>query len=214
MKTVSALTVSLLTIVCSTGLSQSLNLGLGGGPAYVEHSPGGLYTNEIARGGLGFGAAYSLGAKGILSFPESPFSLVGRVSYLSMSGGEYTDGTGIYNTGGGGKIETNLRVLSLGMGSEWKMLRGPFSPYVGAQLFVTASSRLSYKVTNTRGTNEYITWQGAKLGVGLDVGARMSLTSSLHLDISGNYSYYNPMETYQLSFPTLGVSAQVLFTLF
>jgi hypothetical protein len=166
-------------------------------------------------GGLGFGAAYSLGAKGVLSFPESPFSLVGRVSYLSMNGGEYTDGTGIYNTGGGGKIETNLHVFSLGVGSEWTMLRGPVSPYVGAQVFVTAFSRLSYKVTNTRGTNEYITWQSTRPGVGLDVGARISLTSSVQLDLCGNYSYYNPLESYRtLSFPTLGVSAAVLISVF
>lgn len=214
MKSRPVVTGILLVLTCSTGLSQSLTLGVGGGTAIVQNTDGKSYTRDISQGGLGLGLSYSFGAMANLSFPKSPFSLVGRISYVSMSGSGFVSTPGIYITGTG-TVETNVHLLSVGLGTEWTMLRGPVAPYLGANLLLSSFGKTSYKFINLAGTTEYLTGGGALGGIGFEVGAQLSLLPTLRLDVTGNYNFNSLLGTIQMSdFRTLGITADFLFTIY
>jgi hypothetical protein len=170
MKILPALTGMLMVVICSTGFSQDLKLGFGGGPTFVQYVEGRAYAMDISLGGLGFGLSYSISGKAELSFPESPFSLVGRVSYLSMSGSGTLTSPGIYSQGTG-NVETKLHFWSIGVGGEWKILQGPVAPFAGANVLLESFNNASYKLTNSAGSNEYLHGRGTAPGVGLEIGA-------------------------------------------
>jgi len=210
MKTRSALTVTFLVLICSTGLSQTLRLGLGGGPAFVQSGDNG-YTRDIQNGGLAFNVAYALGGKAELSIPASPISITGRVSYMFMRGSGVVKNPRLYYRDTG-SVETRLHIWSVGLGGQWNVLSGPVAPYIGAQILLSSFSKLSFKQTNAGGTVEYLSGGATTVGMQIEVGSRFSMGRSVWLDVGANYSFHSPFSTYQMSgFSSLGFSAEVLF---
>ena len=111
-------------------------------------------------------------------------------------------------------VETNVHLLSVELGTEWKMLRGPVAPYIGAHVLGSSFSKVSYKLTNNLGTIEYLSGGGIMGGFGIEVGAQITLTPMMHIDVSGNYNFNSPFSTYNMSdFRTLGITADLLFAI-
>jgi hypothetical protein len=128
MKTSPVVIGILALFCCSSGLSQSLKVGLGGGAAFIQSPEG--FTRDISQVGMGFGMSYAIGGEAKSALLAVPLTLVGHVSYLSMSGSG-TFNNPVFVPAMQGSIETKTHVLSIGLGGEWTLMPGPIAPYVG-----------------------------------------------------------------------------------
>jgi len=122
MRTLCLVAAMSLVLSAATVHAQSLELGFGGGPAFVEKVDGRSYTSDIDKAGLGFGLSYSINGLARLSFDNSPFSWSGRIGYLHSSGSGTLPIAGLYIQGPG-SVETRVDVWTLSVGPQWEQLR-------------------------------------------------------------------------------------------
>lgn len=98
--------------------AQGLKLGIGGGLSMVQ-SPD-SYTD-----GAGFSTEYHIGLRARLSLPAVPITPIGFVEYHFLTGSMNVQDV---------SVDTKQNILSIGVGGEFTLVPGPFSPYLGLDL--------------------------------------------------------------------------------
>ncbi|MFC2083981.1 outer membrane beta-barrel protein [Bacteroidota bacterium] len=160
-----------MLIFVDSSKAQSIRLGFGGGLTTLQGPKD--FTDDIAKGGLGFGSEYHLGGIAKVGLPLLPIRIIGQVYYNSL-GSE-----------GEGK-EYSTSILSVGLGAEWSLAPGPIKPYLGADLSLNSFGEMEVdgKVADgSKGVTRY--------GLGVGIGTEITILPKIDLDIKATYNMYN-----------------------
>jgi opacity protein-like surface antigen len=170
--------VFLAVAVLSTN-SFPQTFGIGGGLSTVQAPD--AYTNDLTSGGLGFSSGYHIGAKLKLSIPLFPLTPVGSIIYSHFSGDQSTPL---------GNIETSQSIWTIGAGAEYKLIPGPLSPYLAADLEYNNFGDISVDAGNLP-----ISISGAgsrsRFGIAVGIGAELTILPVIGLDASIKYHFLN-----------------------
>jgi hypothetical protein len=84
-----------------------------------------------------------------------------------------------------------------------------------ADFLIGSFGKLCYTATNSAGTNEYLSGGGTRYGVGLGVGAQISLLPTIDIDVSGRYNFNSLLgkSAAEENLNTIGITANVLITI-
>jgi opacity protein-like surface antigen len=139
------------------------------------------FTNDITSGGAGFSSGYHIGAKLKLSIPLFPITPVGSIVYTKFSGEQSFPLVG--------NIKTSESIWTIGAGAEYKLIPGPLSPYLAADLEYNNFGDLSFEGGNLPIS---ITGSGSRsrFGIAIGIGAELSILV-IGLDASIKYHFMN-----------------------
>jgi len=204
-----------LALMSSNGFSQNVSLGIIGGASIVQATPTSTYTNDIARGGLGFGLSYSIGAVARLTTDQSRISIVGRLTHFHAGASGNLIEEGLFQQGAG-QVLSKLDVWSLSVGPEWNILGSrAFSPFVGASYILSSFGKSHYKLTNAMGSVDYLAGGGVRSGFGLDAGVHFSVTSTIQVDAWTSYNFMSLGSVFGPGdFRAWGANTAILFAVF
>ena len=166
------LTVLLLLIMIAfpsmqNTMAQGLKLGIGGGLSMVQ-SPD-YYTD-----GAGFSTEYHIGIRAKLSLPVIPITPIGFVEYHFLTGSMDTQL---------GSVDTKQNILSIGVGGEFTLVPGPFSPYLGVDLEYNNFG--DFEPSETEGSSGV-----SRMGIGLGAGVMFNLVV-IDIDVNLKYQMMN-----------------------
>ena len=193
----------------SPSLSQSLQLGVGGG-AVIGVSPHYL-VQEISEGGFGMRLSYA--AAGAIKFaPQKlPIVFAAHFSYAFMRGHGYNNSPIGLNSG---DVKTKANLFSLDLGAELPLSTHAPSPYVGLYALLSSTSLLTYTITSADyGRFEYIDPPKTRVGVGIGGGVQFNLFRRLDLDLAAKLKFRTLFgkQADELNFNSIDVSASILF---
>jgi len=154
--------------------------GIGGGLSTVQGPD--AFTNDIASGGAGFSSGYHIGAKLKLSIPLFPITPVGSLTYSKFSGDQSIPLIG--------NIETSQTIWTIGAGAEYKLIPGPLSPYLAADLEYNNFGDLSFEGGNLP-VNIGGSGSRSRFGIAVGVGAELTILPVIGLDASIKYHFLN-----------------------
>lgn len=210
-KKFTVLALALMFIFAGSIQAQRLSIGIGGGISNIQGPDN--YTKSISDGGLGFGSEYRLGGKAKLGLPLVPFTFTGQVFYTIMnSEGDVpttpTSSTTVTS------METNLSLLSIGVGTEYTMVPGPLSPYLALDVSVNNFGELEYDYSGqnlTDNTEDGFTRTGLAIGAGVE----FTLLPTIDVDVSAKYAFNNLIgkESGEKDINSINITANILFSL-
>jgi hypothetical protein len=157
--------------------AQGLKFGIGGGLTSISNSNSGYTTN----------AGYHIGAKLKLEIPLVPITPVLFVTYHVLNGSYSYQGN--YN----GSVNNTQKILSAGVGVEYKLIPGPISPYIAVDLGFNNIG----EVKNDPFPSGFIypgyapLPSGSRTGIDIGAGAEISIPFFITFDISAKYNMLN-----------------------
>lgn len=175
MKKLTTILISLCFILMFTGLNKAqIKIGIGGGLTSIQ-SPNDFKTS-ISNGGKGFTGNYHYTIMAKLSLPLVPFTPAAFIDYHILRGS---------GSRGSSTLETSMNIFSLGLEGEFTLLPLPFlSPYICADVALNKFGQLEETgIANQAGIS--------RTGVGLGVGAVLSILPKIDIDGSIKYQFMN-----------------------
>ena len=175
---VAVLLVSFLILFSSDIFGQLVSIGVGGGLTQVTGPEG--TTKAVSEGGLGYSSEYNFGAIGKVDLPLVPITPRAFIIYHKFNG----DGT--FN---GEQIENSQSILSLGVGASYNFIPVPagVDPYVALDIMFNSFGDFTQKV----GGVETKYSGNSRTGLGIGVGAEVSLLPKINVDVSASYRMFN-----------------------
>lgn len=198
-------------MLSSTTNAQLFSIGVGGGLTNVLGSED--YTNKISEEGLGFSTEWNMGIIAKLGLPLIPITPRAFILYHTLNSSEDIIeplGKGsIINSSG---IEYSQSILSVGLGIQYGFIPVPagIDPYLALDLMYNGFGE--FKQT-TFGNEE--TFDGeSRFGLGLGVGAEITIIPVLNIDLLVSYQMMNLVgkEEGEPSLSTLTLDAFLLFS--
>jgi len=170
--------VGFLVLFSSNIFSQLISIGVGGGITQVTGPEG--TTNAVSDGGLGYSTEYNLGAIGKVSLPLVPITPRAFVLYHIFNG----DGT--FN---GQQIENSQSLLSVGLGASYNFIPVPagVDPYISLDVMFNSFGDFTKKIAGADSTFS----RNSRTGLGLGVGAEVTILPKVNLDVSASYRMFN-----------------------
>ncbi len=175
MKNPKIILITLSIIFIFAGLDKAqIKIGIGGGLTSIQ-SPGN-FKADISSGGLGFTGNYHYTVMAKLSLPLVPFTPAAFIDYHILRGS---------GTFASQSIKTSMDIFSLGLEGEFNVLPLPFlSPYICADAALNKFGKLERTgMAGTSGISRY--------GVGIGVGAVLSILPAIDIDGSVKYQLMN-----------------------
>jgi len=202
-----AIAIIFAVMLSFTVSAQSFNIGIGGGLTNVLGSED--YTNDISKDGLRYSTEWNGGVIAKLALPLIPITPRAFILYHSLNSSEdFVDPLGI-----GTSINSySQSILSVGLGAQIGFIPVPagFDPYFAIDLMYNSFGE--FKQT-TFGNEE--TFDGeSRFGLGLGVGAEMTIIPVLNIDLLVSYQMMNLVgkEEGEPSLSTLTLDAFLLFS--
>jgi hypothetical protein len=214
MKKFTVATVILFALMFSIKVNaQSISLGIGGGLTNVVGSED--FTNKISEGGLGYSTEWNMGVVAKIGLPLVPITPRAFILYHSLSGSDNIDqalakGTSINSL----DVENSQSLLSVGLGVQYGFIPIPvgIDPYLSIDLMYNNFGELEGKTpTETLILNKSL----SRFGLGLGVGAEVSIIPMINIDLLVSYQMMNLVgkEDGETALSTLTVDAFLLFSL-
>jgi len=205
-----ATVVIFAVMLSSTTNAQLFSVGIGGGLTNVVGSED--YTNKISEGGLGYSTEWNSGIIAKFGLPLVPIKSRAFILYHSLIGrGEGlrpAKGTSINST----EIEYSQSILSIGLGVQYDLIPIPTGvvPYLSIDLLYNNFVEYKIKYSGYEETSDGV----SRLGLGLGVGAEISIIPVLNLDLLISYQMMNLVgkEDGEPSLNTLTLDAFLLFS--
>jgi opacity protein-like surface antigen len=187
----------LLLVVVLLSLSQlsfaqspvNLSGSIGGGLVLPQSSNlmGNIYSNydyPLSK------ASYDFNGKVRLGLPVLPFSIVGSISYNSLSDNAVipvTTSSGVVNS----KYTSSLSIVGVGLGIEYSFLPIPIiKPYIGANVvmnFISGSATYDNSIIPTSNLNST-----SRLGLDLGIGTIIDVPMlPISFDLEAKYRFAN-----------------------
>ncbi|NNG27359.1 MAG: outer membrane beta-barrel protein [Ignavibacteriaceae bacterium] len=209
-----ATTIIFAVMFSLTVYSQSISIGVGGGLTNVVGSED--FTNKITEDGLAYSTEWNMGVVAKLGLPIIPITPRAFILYHSFSGSDNIDdiqlakGTSINST----EISNSQSLLSVGLGVQYGFIPIPvgIDPYLAIDLMYNNFGELEVMTpTQTIVLNESL----SRFGLGLGVGAEVSIIPMLNLDVLVSYQMMNLVgkEDGESSLSILTLDAFLLFSL-
>ncbi len=212
-------TAIIFTVMFSfTNYAQSISIGIGGGLTNVVGSE--FFTNEISYGvgvntGLGYSTEWNMGVVAKLGLPLVPITPRAFILCHSLNGNEFVTfeslakGTSIIQR----ELTTSQSILSVGLGVQYGFIPIPvgIDPYLAIDLMYNKFGVLKDTIFAT----EEIRYGFSRFGLGLGVGAEVSIIPVLNIDVLVSYQMMNLVgnEDGESSLSTLTLDAFLLFSL-
>jgi len=215
MKKFTIATVIMFAIMLSsTANAQLFSLGVGGGLTNVVGSED--YTNKISVEGLGYSTEWNVGVIAKLGLPLIPITPRAFILYHSLNGSDFSTeeslakGTSINQL----ELTTSQSILSVGLGVQYGFIPIPVGvdPYLAIDLMYNNFGE--FKETKWNGASEMTSDGFSRFGLGLGVGAEISLIPVLNLDVLVSYQMMNLVgkEDGESSLSTITLDAFLLFS--
>jgi len=201
-------------MLSSTTNAQLFSLGVGGGLTNVVGSED--FTNKISEDGLGYSTEWNMGVIAKLGLPLVPITPRAFVLYHTLNGSDLsteellTKGNAINQT----ETTTSQSILSVGLGVQYGFIPIPagIDPYLAIDLMYNNFGE--FKFTKWDGEFEQTSEGVSRFGLGLGVGAEISIIPVLNIDLLVSYQMMNLIgkEDGESSLSTLTVDAFLLFS--
>jgi len=173
--------ILLLFVTISFGIStngQSLKIGIGGGPAFIQSS--GIPSSEDIENNINFNKGYQIGGRVKLGL--LPINLIGQINYSKLNGDGTVKLTGIspehYDS------DYNTSFLSIVIGAQYKLIPAPITPHIDFDLMLTSFGETTLKtvITNARELKmEGKDRLGIAFGAGIDISSfEITLKYNMH----------------------------------
>jgi len=204
-------TVIIFSVMLSfTANAQLFSFGVGGGLTNVvgaEH-----YTDNISEEGYGYSTEWNGGIIAKIGLPLIPITPRAFILYHTLNGSEdlvepLGKGTAINS----GNVESSQSILSVGLGIQYGFIPVPVGvdPYLAIDLLYNKFGEFK----QTTFGNEETFDGGSRFGLGLGVGAEISLIPVLNLDVLVSYQMMNLVgKDDEPSLSTLTLDAFLLFS--
>jgi hypothetical protein len=200
--------------ISSTANAQLFSFGVGGGLTNVVGSDD--YTNKITEEGLGYSTEWNGGIIVKLDLPLIPITPRAFILYHTLNGSDFSNeesllkGTSINQL----EVTTSQSILSVGLGVQYGFIPIPagVDPYLAIDLIYNNFGE--FKETKWDGDHEMTIEGFSRFGLGLGVGAEVSIIPVLNLDILVSYQMMNLVgkEEGESSLSTLTLDAFLLFS--
>jgi hypothetical protein len=214
MKKITITTAIIFAVMLSfTVNAQSFSIGVGGGLTNVVGSED--FTKKISEGGLGYSTEWNMGVVVKLGLPLVPLTPRAFVLYHSLNASDnienivFAKGTSINSD----NFEFSQSILSVGLGVQYGFIPIPVGvdPYLAIDLMYNNFGE--FKRTRI-GIEE--TFDGfSRFGLGLGVGAEVSIIPMINIDLLVSYQMMNLVgkDDGEIALSTLTVDAFLLFSL-
>ncbi|RKY91333.1 MAG: hypothetical protein DRQ01_07855 [Ignavibacteriae bacterium] len=212
MKKFTVVTVIMFAVMLSsTANAQLFSFGIGGGLTNVLGSED--YTNKISEEGLGYSTEWNGGVIVKLGLPLVPITPRAFILYHSLNSSEdIVDPLGKGTAINSGNVEFSQSILSVGVGVQYGFIPIPagVDPYLAIDLLYNKFGEFKQTIAG----NEQTFDGESRFGLGLGVGAEISLIPVLNLDVLVSYQMMNLVgkEEGESSLSTLTLDAFLLFS--
>jgi len=143
-------------------------------------------TKDISEGGPGLSGGIRYGAKARFLFPVLPINLVGHVFYTPLnSEGSYIDGNQTIS------VETSGSLLNAGFGAELTLFPAVVKPYLALDFLYNKFGETTLKGTVNGVTEENKVDGVNRTGIGIGIGARITVLPIIDLEASLKYNMLN-----------------------
>lgn len=175
---VTVLLVSFLILFNSDIFGQLVSIGVGGGLTQVTGAE--MYSNKVSDRGYGYSTEYNFGAIGKVDLPLVPVTPRAFALYHKFKG----DGT--FNSE---EREYSQSILSLGVGASYNFIPVPagVDPYVALDIMFNSFGDFTQKINGNETKNS----GNSRTGLGIGVGAEVSLLPKVNVDVSASYRMFN-----------------------
>lgn len=212
MKKFTVATVIIFAVMLSsTAYAQLFSFGVGGGLTNVVGSED--YTNDISKEGLGYSTEWNGGVIAKIGLPLIPITPRAFILYHTLNGSEdLVEPIGKGTAMNSGNVEFSQSILSVGLGIQYGFIPVPVGvdPYLAIDLLYNKFGELKQTIAGTEQTFD----GESRFGLGLGVGAEISLIPVLDFDIMVSYQMMNLVgkEDGESSLSTLTLDAFLLFS--
>ncbi len=206
-----AMIIIFAVMLSSTANAQLFSFGVGGGLTNVVGSED--YTNNISEEGLGYSTEWNGGIIAKLDLPLIPITPRVFILYHTLNGNrevlaQLSKGSSINSL----DIEISQSILSVGLGIQYGFIPIPagIDPYLAIDLMY---NKFGERKQTAFGVDS--TFSGfSRFGLGLGVGAEISLIPVLNLDVLVSYQMMNLVgkEEGESSLSTITLDAFLLFS--
>ena len=214
MKKITVVTVIIFAVMISfTVNAQSFSIGVGGGLTNVVGAED--YTNETSNNGLGYSTEWNGGVIAKIGLPLVSITPRAFILYHSLNGNGGTPpvplakGTSINST----DIENSQSILSVGLGVQYGFIPIPVGvdPYLAIDLLYNNFGEFKQTTFGNEVTSDGV----SRFGLGLGVGAEVSIIPMINIDVLVSYQMMNLVgkENGESSLSTLTLDAFLLFSL-
>lgn len=201
------------SIISSTAYAQIFSIGVGGGLTNVVGSED--FTNDITDEGLGYSTEYNFGVIAKISLPLVPITPRAFILYHNLSGkDDLVTPLGKGSSILADELSVSQSVLSLGLGVQYGFIPIPagIDPYLSFDLLYNNFGEIEAKSPSE---TLILDKSLSRFGLGLGVGAEVSIIPVLNIDLMVSYQMMNLVgkEDGESSLSTLTVDAFLLFSL-
>lgn len=173
--------VFFFTILLSLN-AQSLKIGIGGGPAFIQSS--GIPSSEDIDNNIDFKNGYQIGGRVKVGFLV-PFNLVGQINYYKLKGNGTVVGWPVFSSAMSNEVDMNTTLLSVTVGGQYELIPGPIAPHLDFDLMLTSFGETSIK--SIVYTAEEMKVDGkSRLGIAIGAGVDISI-----LEVGIKYNMHN-----------------------
>lgn len=171
-----------VSFIANNSFAQKTYVGINLGTTSLQGSDG--YSSDISSGGAGFSTEYHIGMLVKLQVPIAPLTPVLSVTYTSLKGSD--NGT-----------ETSQGIYSLGLGGQFSISAGMFSPYFALDLSYNFFGKYDIKnapagyTTSNEANGPTALSSQSRLGGGIGMGVDINLIQGIDIDLSGRIMVLN-----------------------
>lgn len=165
---------------------QLVSVGVGGGITQVLGPDS--YTEDVSKNGLGFSTEYNFGVIGKVGLPLIPLTPRAFILYHTLNGSGNAD-LSLLKTATEQEIEFSQSILTVGAGVQYGFIPVPagVDPYLALDIMFNSFGNFTTKVNGQETTAS----GESRFGLGVGVGAEVTLIPMINLDVSATYKWFN-----------------------
>ena len=177
-RTYTILVAAFLVLGTLNTFSQSISIGVGGGLTQVTGAK--EYITEVMYGGKDFVSEYNFGAMGKIDIPLIPITPRVFALYHKFTG------NGLISAA---RVKYSQSILSLGVGASYSFIPIPTGtdPYIALDVMYNSYGDF----TTTKNGNETKVPKDSRTGIGVGIGAEITILPIVNLDVSASYRVFN-----------------------
>lgn len=157
-------------------------LSIGPSVGYIDVTSTDFFTSGIQDGEFDLTTGLRYGLKARTTLPLLPLTFTGHIYYASITiDGSYSGTT----------FETESSLLNAAIGAEWNLLPGPIKPYAALDLLYSKTGDVSFSTIINGEAFEVSNDESSRTGLGIGVGATITLIPVIDLDASVKYNFNN-----------------------
>lgn len=157
-------------------------LSIGPSVGYIDVNSSDYFTSGFENGEFDLSTGLRYGLKARASLPLLPFTFTGHIYYASITVDGSYEGT---------TFESESSLLNAAIGAEWNLLPGPIRPYAALDILYSKTGDVSFSTLINGQVFEESNDGSSRTGLGIGVGATITLIPVIDLDASVKYNFNN-----------------------